>query len=221
MSDSLANERTLDQPSDDGQVERASAEQSQSGTDGQPSTDGQAAKERENIRKLQSTYDQKLAMQARQLQQYQQSQTYLQQQLDAMQEAAAPDDYARLELKLQRAEQKAQAYEAQLQAEYQAREAANARMNTLQRLADKYDVDVTALNKANDYDEAIELAIELRERKRQKKQDDNEDKRERNRPDVGSGRSITTSSKWEKEYETALRSKDSAAQIRLLRQREK
>lgn len=228
MNDLLASERTLDQPSDNGQVGRASEAQPQEATGGQPSDNGKAAQD-ENIRKLQSTYDKKLAEKERTFQQQQQ---YAQQQIAAMQqrlaqmeEANAPDDYSRLELKLKRAEETVQQYAAAYQQQIQAQEVERKRNEALHEIADEFELPLEDLKKAvekagaNDYAKAARVAAKLQLERERRKQDDDDDKRERNRPDVGGGRTSTPSTRWEQQYEDARNKRDSVEMARLLRTR--
>lgn len=216
MSDLLANERTLDATSQDGQSQRAS-EESQSGTDGQPSDNGQAVQE--NIRKLQSTYDKKVATLQQQIQQ---SNLYIQQMQQQMREAqrnAAPDDYSKLEIDLQFERQEKAALAQRLAQAEAAQAEANARTEAFTRLADRYGVDVEDIEKAkpSDYDEAVEAAIAARDKRKQRKQQDDDDRRDRNRPDVGGGAPRTPTTKWDEEYKDAMRRGDSVTIARLLR----
>lgn len=224
MSDTLANERTLEATSRDGQSQRASAEQSQGDTGGQTSDNGKSAQD-ENIRKLQSTYDKKLAdqdrtykaqMQQQQQQAYQQIQA-MQQRLAQMEEAQAPDDYARLELRLKRAEEQAYQYANAYQQAIQAQQAEQERLGALREIADEFGVSVKDLEEATDYKSAVKLALKAQQDKDKRKQEQDDDRLNRNRPDVGGGAPTTSLSKWEQEYDAAMQRKDTPAIMRLLR----
>lgn len=219
--DTLASERTLEQPSQSGQAERASEAQPQSGTGGQPSDKGQVAQTDENIRKLQSTYDKKIAEERKAFQQQQQ---YAQQQIQAMQqrlaqmeEASAPDDYSRLELKLKRAEEQAQQYASAYQQAVAERQAEAEKMSALREIADEFDVPLSALSDASDYKSAVKLAIKAQQEAQKRKQQQDDDKSARNMPDVGSGAPRTASTQAEAEWEELVRNRDTAGQMRWLR----
>lgn len=215
--DTVANESVLERPSQDGQVERANAEQSQGESDSRPSQSGQADKATENIRKLQSTYDRKLGEMQAQMQQRDLYIQQLTQQMREAQKAQAPDDFSKLELELQWERQEKAALYQQLTSLTQAQQAEHARINALTEVANRYGVEVKDLEKADDYTSAVELAVKAALRREQGKQQHDEERREANRPDIGGGRTSTPSSRWEQEYEDAQKRKDSAAMQRLLR----
>jgi hypothetical protein len=214
MSDSLATRDTLVTPSN-GQAAQASDTQAESSA-GQQTSNGQSATD-ENIRKLQSTYDRKLAETNRQLQQANQVAQQMQQRLQEMEDRNAPDDFSRLELQKQRAEARAAQLEAVLQQKYQAEAEANARDNILTEIATRYGVSKSALEKADDRDHAVELALEARAAKNGKQQQLDDDKRERNMPDLGGGAPRTAGTQAEAEWDELVRTKDSTGQMRWLR----
>lgn len=220
-NDTLASERTLEPASQDGQPARASEAQPQSDTGGQPSDNGKAAQD-ENIRRLQSTYDKKLAEERRAFQQQQQQANQqiqaMQQRLAQMEEASAPDDYARLELRLKRAEEQAQQYAAAYQQSIAERQAQEEKMSALKEIADEFDVPVSALSDASDYKSAVKLALKAQQEAQRRKQEQDDDKRERNMPDVGSGAPRSTLRDLEQQYEDAKANRDSLAMLRLQRQ---
>lgn len=209
----MANDVALVAPSE-GQAQPASNEQSQA----------PVATESENVAKLHKLYAKKEQELKGQLQNAFTYQQQLQQRLDQMEQQSAPDDYARLEIALRQAQQREQLAQTQLNqhlyAQQQAEQQRTARDRELQRLAEKYGVAVADLEKANDYDEAVEMAIEAKQRKRQQTDEEKEAKREANRPDAGGGGGARTPlSKWEQDYADATARKDSVAQQRLLRTR--
>jgi hypothetical protein len=224
VDDALASSTTLERPSDNGQVERASEVQPQSGTDGRPST-GQVAQEQDNIRKLQSTYDKKLAEKDRQYQAQMQQQNQIiqqmQRELREQRKSMAPDDYTRLQIDLDEVIKERDAYAAAYQQTMKEREAEQVKINALDRIAERYGVTRDDLLGAEDYETAIELAIDLRDRRKQKQQAQDDDKRERNMPDIGGGAPRTTQSEWERDYAEARRTKNTPAMMRLLRERPK
>lgn len=197
--------------------------QSQPGSDegrsesvGQTSDNGQSAQD-DNIKKLQRIYDQKLDAQQKQLAASQYSQQQLTQRLAQMEDASAPDDYTRLENQLRRTVEESNGLKAQLAAEYQAKQAVMARQTALSEIATKYGVDVKNIEKATDYLEAVELALDARQKQSQKQSKDDDDKRERNKPHLGGGGSVTNLSEWEQAYKTARDTKDSVGMMRLQR----
>lgn len=230
MSDSLATSEVLERPSQ-GQVERANG-QAQSVTDGQTSQDGQSVTD-ENIRKLQSTYDKKLAEQQRELQatkqaqlQAQQAYQQLQTRLQQMEEAAAPDDYARMELRVKRAEETAQQYAAAYQQAQQEKENNKQFQTAMQEIAGEFDLSPRELEEAvlaagiSGYIPAVKIATQLQKDKERRKQANDNDKRERNAPDLGTGTPRTADSAWDRAYQTARERKDSAEMMRLIRERD-
>lgn len=215
--DTVANEATLEAPSN-GQAQPASGEQSQGSTAaGQNSQGGQSVDE--NIRKLQSIYDKKLADSQRQVDAAYQQMQALQRRLVEMEDASAPDDFARMENKLRRAEQRAQELEAYLAQQQQAQAEANRRTNTLTNLAIKYGVPVSALDKAQDYDEAVELAIEARAKAKAQAQKQRQEREDANSVDIGGGRAFTPDDEWQRQVKAAKERKDTAALMRLDRER--
>lgn len=218
--DTLASERTLEQPSDNGQAGRESEAQPQSDTGGQTSDNGKSAQD-ENIRKLQSTYDKKLAEQDRayksQMQQQQQMIQSLQQQMREAQRNSAPDDYSKLELELQWAKQEAQQYANAYQQAVAERQQQTERESALREIADEFDVPMSALTDATDYKSAVKLAIKAQQEAQRRKQQQDDDKSARNMPDIGSGAPRTASSQAEAEWEELVRTRDSVGQARWLR----
>lgn len=222
MSDELASKTaTLEQPSDKGQAERASEQRPQGHTDGQPSDKGQAATEQDNIRKLQSAYDKRLADERKQfqteMQRRDQMVQQLQQRLNQMEENSAPDDFARMELKLKRAEEQAAQYAQAYQQSLQAQQAEQARQAALREVAEEFGVTVKDLEGATDYLGAVKLAVKAQRDKETRKQEDDEQRARDNAPDVGGGAPRTTMSQWEREWQTAKEAKDSLAMMRLAR----
>lgn len=216
MSDSLANERTLAPTSDNGQSAQVSAESQ--GSTSEPASKGQPAQD-ENIRKLQSTYDRKLAESNRQLQQQQQVVAQLHQRLQQMEDTAAPDDFSRMELRVKRAEEAAQYYANQYNQTVQQQQEQSARDDAFNKIAERYGVTKEEIAKANpsNYEDAVDAAIAARERSKQRKNEQDDDKRNRNLPDVGGGAPITSMSKWEEQYDAAMKRKDTPAIMRLNR----
>jgi hypothetical protein len=220
MSDSLASERTLERPSDNGQVERASEAQPQSDTGGQTSDNGKSAQD-ENIRKLQSTYDKKLTQLQREMQQRDQYINSLTQQMRDAQRNAAPDDYSKLEVELQWERQEKQALAQRLAGYEQERQAQAEKQNALREIAEEFGVPVKALEEADDYKSAVKLALRAQAEAEQRKQRQDDDKRERNMPDLGGGKPRTMDSAWDEAYEAARQRRDSVEMARLLRTRGK
>lgn len=218
MSDSLASERTLERPSDNGQVERASEAQPQGSTGGSASSNGQPTQD--DIKNLQRKLSEKDIQAKQALQEAQRASALaqqLQQRLAQMEEANAPDDYARMELRVKRAEETAAQYAAALQQTQQEKAAERAKYEALDRIAERYGVSRDDLLKAEDYESAVELAIETRDKSKQKQQQQNDDKRERNTVDVGGGVPTTAKGKWEDDYAEAQRRGDSLEMVRLKR----
>jgi hypothetical protein len=224
MDDALASSTTLERPSDNGQVERASEVQPQSGTDGRPST-GQVAQEQDNIRKLQSTYDKKLAEKDRQYQAQMQQQNQIiqqmQRELREQRKSMAPDDYTRLQIDLDEVIKERDAYAAAYQQTMKEREAEQARDRALREVADEFGVSVKDLEEATDYMSAVKLAVKAQRERETRKAEQDDDKRERNMPDIGGGAPRTTQSEWERDYAEAQRTKNTPAMMRLLRERPK
>src|SRR5690606_30718871 len=75
----------------------------------------------------------------------------LQQQIRKLEESQAPDDYARLELRLKWAEEQAQYYAQAYQQALQAQQAEMEKMNALQEIAEEFGVTVDDLKEATDY----------------------------------------------------------------------
>jgi hypothetical protein len=225
MSDSQVSPSVLEQPSQSGQAERANESQDLGNTGGQPSDKGQVAQVDENIRKLQSTYDRKMAEERKTFQQQQQ---YAQQQIQAMQqrlaqmeEAAAPDDYSRLELRLKREIEEKQQYAAAYQQTLQERQAETARQEALREIADEFGVPIKDIEEATDYKSAVKLAVKAQLERDKRKTEQDDDKSRRNMPDIGSGAPRTASSEWERQYAEARERRDTPAMMRLLQDREK
>jgi hypothetical protein len=220
MSDTLASGSTLEATSQDGQSQRASDQQPQSEPSGQPSDKGQVAQD-DNIRRLQSTYDKKLTQLSRDMQQRDQYIQQLTQQMREAQKNAAPDDYSKLEVELQWERQEKAQYAQRLAAYEQEQQAQRAKLEALGRIAERYGVTTDDLTKAEDYESAVELAIEARDKRKAKQQRDQDDKSARNMPDIGSGAPRTAEGEWERQYNDARQRKDTPAMVRLLRDREK
>lgn len=223
MSDSLATQDTLVAPSPE--QAQAASEQAQRSSDRQPSPE-QAAPESENIKKLQASLTKRIneERQARiekeqQLQMYQQQFNQLQQRLAQVEDSAAPDDYARLELQLQRAQQRAQQAEYALQVEAQRRADAEAYARARDSAAERYGVEPEDIDRAKpkDYTDIIEAAIAARDKRKQQQQERDEQRAIDNRPDLGGGRASTATTRWELEYEEARKNKDSPRMAMLLR----
>lgn len=223
MSDESQVSTDVLAPTSEGQLGRANEPEDLGKSGGQPSDNGKVAQgsEQENVRKLQATYDKKLVEQQR-AHQAQMNQAYgqingMRQQLNQMQEAQAPDDFARLELKLQRALEEKQAAENAYYQVTQQQQADQARAIALKEVADEFEVPVKALEAATDYKSAVKLAIKAQQDAERNQQQHEEDRREANRPDVGGGRTSTPSTRWEQQYETAMKNRDSVEMTRLLR----
>jgi len=222
MSDSLASESTLERPSQGGQVERASDTKPQEPSGGQPSDNGKAAQVDENIKNLQRKLSEKDLDTKRALQEAQQARSFaqqLQQRLQQLEDSAAPDDYARLELRAKRAEEAAQYYANAHQQAIAAQQAEQEKQKILRELAEELEVDLDDIKDATDWKSAAKLAAQAKLKREQQRQRQDDDRRERNMPDLGGGAPTTANSKWEAEYEAALKARDSVAQARLLRQR--
>lgn len=217
MSDALATTTALTTPSDNGQAQTASGEaQGESG--GRPSENGQAAKEQENIRALQSRLDSQIGGLRREVQQRDQMVQQLTAQLRDMQKQSAPDDYTRLEMELNWERQEKAALQQRVQQAEQERQANREKQDALERIAKKYGVSARDLDSATGYEEAIDLAMELRDKQRNRQQEEQDDRRERNRPDLGGGKTSTAQTRLEQEYDEAMKRKDSAAIMRLNRE---
>lgn len=225
MSDELASKTaTLEQPSDKGQAERASEQRPQGHTDGQPSDKGQAAKADENIKNLQRELSKKDLESKRALAEAQQAKSLAQQlqsRLNQMEESAAPDDFARMELRLKRAEEQAAQYAQAYQQAVQSQESERARQTALREVAEEFGVTVKDLEEATDYMSAVKLAVKAQQAKETRKQQDDEQRAADNMPDVGSGAPRTTLSEWERDWQKARESRDSQALMRLDRTRPK
>jgi hypothetical protein len=216
MSDSLA-ERTLQQTSDNGNPGGAS-EQEQGSTSAQTSNNGQSEKtEKDNVRALQSVYDKKLADIQRQLQVEQNARLQAQKRMEELEDASAPDDYSRLANTARRAQERAAQLEAYLVEQQRVQAEANKRNDLISNLAIKYGVDPSTMAKAEDYDEAVELAIEARNKQRAKQSADRQDKDERNSLDLGGGRAATSYDNLEDELKKAKERRDSPAIIKIQR----
>lgn len=222
--DALATNATLERPSDNGQVERASEAQAQSGTGGSASTNGQPTQTDENIKNLQRKLSEKDLQAKQALAEAQQAKNLvqqLQQQLREMQKSSAPDDYSKLELELQWAKQEAAQYAQAYQQAMEAQRAEQARAAALREVAEEFGVSVKDLEEATDYMSAVKLAVKAQREREQRKQQEADDKRERNMPDVGSGAPRTTQSEWDAAWAEAQKNRDSVAMARLLRTRPK
>ena len=225
MSDLLANERTFD-ATPDGQSSRTS-DQSQRSDVEQPSQEQVAKKD---FLALQSKLDSQIAASKREAQaarqeaqQAQQWAQQLQQQLNQAEDKMAPDDYTRLELKVQRAEATAAQYYNAWQQQEAARQQEAAKMAILQEIVEDENftlVKAEDLREANGTVAATKLALKLQREREKNKQQQDDDKAQRNTPDVGGGRPTTSSSKWDAEYDSAMKRKDSVALARLLREQE-
>src|SRR5687768_5534536 len=126
----------LEPTSNNGQLGQANESKDLGPSGGQTSDNGKAAQDT-NIRNLQSTYDKKLAEQQRQLQQSQYAFQQIQQRLQQMEDNAAPDDYARLELRAKRAEEAAQYYAKAHQDAIAAQQADLEKQRVLRELAEE------------------------------------------------------------------------------------
>jgi hypothetical protein len=217
MADPVATQDAL-AVTEQSQSQPASNSQAQGQSDGRPSSEYVAKKDLQN---LQSSLGKQISSLQQQLQQRDQ---YIQQVTNQMRQAernSAPDDFAKLEIDLRHEREEKQALYAQLQQLSAEQQAANARNEALQRLADRYGVEREEIERAkpSDYDEAVEVAITLRDKRKAKAQEQDDDKRNRNLPDVGGGAPRTSSGKWEEEYEAARKRGDSVAMVRLKRLR--
>lgn len=218
MSDSLVT-REAPVQTPNGQSERASDTQAQS-TAGQQTPDGQSAKETENIKNLQRLVTEKdnAAKQAQQMaQQTQAAYTQLQQRLQQLEDSMAPDDFARMEIQLKRAQAERDQYAAAYQQLTQGQREQQEKLSALQEIADEFGVSVKDLDNATDYKSAVKLALKAQQDKEKRKQETDDDKRERNRADLGGGAPSTAQTKWDDDYADAMRRKDTVAIMRLNR----
>lgn len=228
MDDSLATQAVLEQPSQGGQVGRAN-EQAQSGTVGQTSTPSVGQSAQENIQALQSKLDKQIAASQREAQQARQEAAaarqqaqQLQQRLQQMEDNSAPDDYARMELRVRRAEETAQQYAAAYQRTLDQQKQDADKQAVLTEIVSEYDlVSPKDLESANGTIEAMKLAARLQREREQNKQREAEERAERNAPDVGGGAPRTAETEWERQWNDAVQRRDSFAQTRLLRTRGK
>lgn len=226
MSDSQVTANVLQQPSQNGQAGGANDSTDLGASGGQPSN-GQAAQEKNHVAEIQRIKDKEirdLKLGFQQQQQYANQQIQeMRQRLAHMEESAAPDDFARLELRLRRAEEERNQYATAYQQTLQQRQEQEAQASALSKIAERYGVSADDLKaaKPETYEDAVDAAIELRDRKRQNKQTQDDDKRERNMPDTGGGAPRTASTQWENDYADARERKDSVAMMRLLNERGK
>jgi hypothetical protein len=217
MSDSLASSSTLEATPQDGQSQRAS-EQPQGETSGQPPQDGQVVKV-EDFKNLQRKLTEKDVESKRALTEAQQARAFaqqLQQRLQALEDNAAPDDYARLELRAKRAEEAAQYYAKAHQDAIAAQQADLEKQKVLRELAEELEVSVDDLKDATDWKSAAKLAAQAKLKAERKREQQDEDKRERNLPDLGSGAPRTTQSEWDRQWSEAQAKGDSAAMMSLI-----
>lgn len=213
MSDALTTEPVLDAASTNGQPQPANGE-------AQAETPKQKVNLHElpEFRELQSKRDKREAELQRTIEAERQERLRLQRQFEEFQDRAAPDDYTRLELQLRRSQEKLAAYEQQMRAVQSEREAADARDKALREIADEFGVPRAELDDATDYKHATKLAVAYLTGQKQRKAQEDEERREANRPDIGGGKTSTPSSRFDREYEDAMRRKDSVAIMRLNRE---
>lgn len=226
MSDTATAKEALVAPSE-GQAQAASGQRMLGHAEGQPS-EGQAVTESENVAKLHRNYAEKekafqreIKQRDQQVQQQTELIRNLQSRLNQMEESAAPDDFARVELRLKRAEEQAAQYAQAYQQAVQSQESERARQTALREVAEEFGVTVKDLEEATDYMSAVKLAVKAQQAKETRKQQDDEQRAADNMPDVGSGAPRTTLSEWERDWQKARESRDSQALMRLDRTRPK
>jgi hypothetical protein len=216
MSDLLVSQNAPN-ATPDGQSQVASA-QDQEGTSTQ-TPGGQSAQD-DNIKNLQRMVSAKDAEAKRALSEAQRASalvTQMQQRLAAMEDASAPDDYSRMELRVQRAEETARQYYQAYQQLNESQQTEAQRLQSLTRIATKFGVSINELDAATDYESAVDLALEAQRKKAQRKQEQDDEKRDRNMPDLGGSAPRTVNSKAEAEWEELVRTRDTTGQARWLR----
>ncbi len=226
MSDSLATR--------DDALATTSQEQSQraSDTEAQGSTDEYVAKK--DFIALQSSLtkqarEQREAREAatQQLQQYQQYANQLQARLDQAEMAGAGSDYEKLEIQLRKSNERIAQQDAFIAQQAEAQRLAGARNSEITRLANKFGLDPDELDaatkKASDYDDAYEIALQLRDKVKAKNAERSDERREANKTDLGGGRASTPTTRLDEKIDEAYRSKAPGATttlMRLLREKE-
>lgn len=148
-----------------------------------------------NFRKLQAQWQQKYDSVVAQANQ-------MRSKLEQMEEAGV-DDYGKLELKLRRAEEQVQQYQQWYQQVEQDRQEAERKDAALDYLAKKFKVERSALASAEDYEQALDMAIKLAEERARNRENESDSRRQRNRPDLGGGNVSTPPSRWDAERKKA------------------
>lgn len=180
----------------------------------------------EDFRKWKAEYDRKLAAMEKERAN---ERAYWQRQAEEAQAAARAkqlegmDDYERTRFERDEALRIANA-NAQRLAELQTQ---IARERELNQIAQKFGVPLSALEEATSRAEALEMAWDYREQRQQEqvraqaeeseeRKQQREQKKQANKVDTGSGIGSTPMSDWEREYEKALKSGNSAALAKFL-----
>ena len=200
-------------PASDGKAQDAEAEQKQ-GPEGLPKKVN--LQEVPGFKEFQSAADKRQAELERRAAGAEQREADARKRLEALEDQAyGKDDYGKMQLFAQRKAQEAEALRAELAAVKTEREAESAKQNALREIADEFEVPVSVLAGATDYKHAMKLARTERDQRLEAKLKERDETRTANKPDLGGGGHSTAKTRWDSEFEDAMKRRDSVAVARL------
>lgn len=212
----LTNDVTLESPSE-GQAAPASGK---SQTDKKQDTAKVNLHEFEDFRKYQAERDRREAQLNQQLQQQNAYMAQLQKQMDQLADKDL-DDYGKLQKQIEREQRDKAILLDRIRQQEEAQREQQAKHSDLTKLTTKFGLtneQYQELWKANNPDDALDMAISFRDRNKSKRDEDEEERRESNRVDVGGGAASTSKTRKESDTRRAIDENDPVAFIRSIRE---